>query len=516
MAVTFQRKIILRPGSVFCFGTISSVADEEGTLHRIVDPPERKSSSKISEKIRAKQEKAQPPVLREKFTFSKLGAEGPSTRRTPLSTSPREKWTRITRKKEANEAKDHQAALSMPPSSKKGRKRIVTTTVPFYPDILFIGGRAESNPIFDDEPTAPGEEPLHRESRRRRNRRRNILRHHEVGERDPTQPVSRDEVSEVGETLEERVLRERRNSRRRDRRQAQEQAEQETRQRRENPLFGRNLNPDFARAMNTPSEVGGVLARIADGLPRTLDAKGYWWLFTRAANHLLPLAHPSSDLRHAIKSWRDARSSINASRERRHENEIRRREEYDRDHGIPARSQAIRTESATASTGGTTRGRSRHHDNHSPPWDRHHHRRQEDTCGVSTLTPRLRAIQWPPNFKVSNVDKYEPKQDPGGWLAVYTTAARAAEATEDVMIAYLPIVLGQDALQWLRHLARHCIDDWSDFSRRFTANFQSLSDKPAQPWDLKSIKHRGDETLRSYLKRFQTMRNCIPRSRKQQ
>jgi hypothetical protein len=54
MAVTFQHKIILYPGSVFGFGTISSVADEEGTLHRIVDPPERKSSSKISEKIRAK------------------------------------------------------------------------------------------------------------------------------------------------------------------------------------------------------------------------------------------------------------------------------------------------------------------------------------------------------------------------------------------------------------------------------------------------------------------------------
>jgi hypothetical protein len=40
-----------------------------------------------------------------------------------------------------------------------------------------------------------------------------------------------------------------------------------------------------------------------------------------------------------------------------------------------------------------------------------------------------------------------------------------------VMTAYLPIVLGQDALQWLRHLPRHCIDDWGDFSRRFTANF---------------------------------------------
>jgi hypothetical protein len=262
--------------------------------------------------------------------------------------------------------------------------------------------------------------------------------------------------------------------------------------------------------MNTPSEVGGVLARIADGLPQTPNAEGYRRLLTQATNHLLSLAHPPSDLRHAINSRQDERSSINASRERRHENEIRRREEYDRDHGVPARSQATRVESATASTGGTTRGRSRHHDNNSPPRDRHHHHRQEDTCGVSALTPRLRAIQWPPNFKVSNVDKYEPKQDPGGWLTVYTTAARAAGATEDVMTTYLPIVLGQDALQWLRHLPRHYIDDWSDFSRRFIANFQSLSDKPAQPWDLKSIKRRGDDTLRSYLKRFQTMRNCIP------
>jgi hypothetical protein len=95
-------------------------------------------------------------------------------------------------------------------------------------------------------------------------------------------------------------------------------------------------------------------------------------------------------------------------------------------------------------------------------------------------------------------------------LAVYTTATRAAGATEDVMTAYLPIILGQDALQWLRHLPRHCIDDWSDFSRRFITNFQSLSDKPTQPWDLKSIRCRGDETLWLYLKRFQTMRNRIP------
>jgi hypothetical protein len=208
----------------------------------------------------------------------------------------------------------------------------------------------------------PGEEPPQQEARRRRNRHWNIRWHHEAGDRDPAQPVSQDEVSEVGETPDERIFRERRNSRRRDRRQAQdrdrEQAEQGARLRRENPLFAQNLNPNFARAMNTPSEVKGVLAQIADGLPRTLDAEGYWWLLTREANHLLPLAHPPSDLRHAINSRRDTRSSINASRDRQHENEIRRWQEYDRDHGVPARSRATRVESAVASTSGPIQGRS--------------------------------------------------------------------------------------------------------------------------------------------------------------
>jgi hypothetical protein len=81
MVVTFQHKIIFRLGSMFCFGTISSVADEEGTLHRIADPPERKPSSEISEKIGARQEKAQPPALRKKTAVSKPRTKGPSTRR---------------------------------------------------------------------------------------------------------------------------------------------------------------------------------------------------------------------------------------------------------------------------------------------------------------------------------------------------------------------------------------------------------------------------------------------------
>jgi hypothetical protein len=158
MAVTFQHKIILRPGSVFCFGTISFVADEEGTLHRIADPPRRKSPPTTFENIGVKQGKAQPPALRKKIAFSKLGAEGPLTRRTPLSTSLTKEWTQITRKKETSKTGRKQVVLFVPPPSKESRKKIAMTATPFYPDVLFIG-RVELPPVSDDEPTAPGEEP---------------------------------------------------------------------------------------------------------------------------------------------------------------------------------------------------------------------------------------------------------------------------------------------------------------------------------------------------------------------
>jgi hypothetical protein len=62
MAVTSQCKIALRPGSVFCFGTILSVADEKGILHCIADPLEKNPSSEISEKVGTRQQIVQPPA----------------------------------------------------------------------------------------------------------------------------------------------------------------------------------------------------------------------------------------------------------------------------------------------------------------------------------------------------------------------------------------------------------------------------------------------------------------------
>jgi hypothetical protein len=152
MAVTFYNKITLRPGSVFCFGTISSVADEEGILHRIADPPEKKSLPTNSENTG----ETQPPAFWKKIVSGKSGAEGLLTRRTPLPTSPTKEWTQIARKKEAREKR---VALSVPHASKENGKKLTTTAAPFYPDVLFIG-RVELPIVSDDEPTVPGKNRL--------------------------------------------------------------------------------------------------------------------------------------------------------------------------------------------------------------------------------------------------------------------------------------------------------------------------------------------------------------------
>jgi hypothetical protein len=207
MAITSQCKIALRLGTMFCFGIVSSIVDEKGTLHRIADPPEKKLSSEIPKKTRVEQRVAQPLASRAKMTSYKPKIGSLPTRRTPMSTSPTKEWTRITRNKEANVlskgTRPRRVIFPAPSPSKEDGNKSVVAIAPFYLDILFIGGRLESSPISDDEPTMQGEETPQHEVWRRRNRRRNVRRHHEAGERDPAQPVSWDEASKVGETPDE-------------------------------------------------------------------------------------------------------------------------------------------------------------------------------------------------------------------------------------------------------------------------------------------------------------------------
>jgi hypothetical protein len=126
--------------------------DEEGTLHRIVDPPEKKPSSGILMEARARLRTAPPLTARGKMIPCEPRIGSPQekkdrsigvslTQKTPLSTSPTKEWTRISRKNKINipskGRRTRQATFPIPPPSKEDEKNTVAPA-PFYPDVLFI------------------------------------------------------------------------------------------------------------------------------------------------------------------------------------------------------------------------------------------------------------------------------------------------------------------------------------------------------------------------------------------
>jgi hypothetical protein len=144
MAITSQCKIVLRPGTMFCFGTILSIVDEEGTLHRIADSSEKKISSEILKETRVEQQVAQLHAPQARITSYKPKGGSLPTRKTLMSTSPTKEWTLITRKKEANTpskgTRSRRVIFPAPSPSKEDGKKSAVAIAPFYPDILFIGG----------------------------------------------------------------------------------------------------------------------------------------------------------------------------------------------------------------------------------------------------------------------------------------------------------------------------------------------------------------------------------------
>jgi hypothetical protein len=44
MAIIFNIPVTINAGVIFCFVSLSGIADQEGVLHRIADPSEKRSS----------------------------------------------------------------------------------------------------------------------------------------------------------------------------------------------------------------------------------------------------------------------------------------------------------------------------------------------------------------------------------------------------------------------------------------------------------------------------------------
>jgi hypothetical protein len=84
MAIIFKNKITFSQGAIFCFGTISCIADIEGTLQRITALPKKKPSSGIPREAEGKPRAMPPLTAREGVALCKSGLKSPEDGR-PVS-----------------------------------------------------------------------------------------------------------------------------------------------------------------------------------------------------------------------------------------------------------------------------------------------------------------------------------------------------------------------------------------------------------------------------------------------
>ena len=97
-------------------------------------------------------------------------------------------------------------------------------------------------------------------------------------------------------------------------------------------------------------------------------------------------------------------------------------------------------------------------------------------------------IEYPKDFKPTNIQKYDGKQDPAQWLRLYSTAVSVVGGDTNTKVLYFPMALEATPLTWLESLTPESIHSWKDLKNAFVDNFQGslhrVATRFSDPWKL--------------------------------
>ena len=85
----------------------------------------------------------------------------------------------------------------------------------------------------------------------------------------------------------------------------------------------------------------------------------------------------------------------------------------------------------------------------------------------SALSSIFDNIEYPKDFKPTNIQKYDGKQDPTQWLRLYSTAVSVAGGDTNTKVLYFSMALEPTPLTWLESLTRESIHSWEVFIDNF-------------------------------------------------
>ena len=118
-------------------------------------------------------------------------------------------------------------------------------------------------------------------------------------------------------------------------------------------------------------------------------------------------------------------------------------------------------------------------------------------------------IEYPKDFKPTNIQKNDGKQDLAQWLRLYSTAVSVVGGDTNNKVLYFPMALEPAPLTWLESLVCESIHSWDDLKKAFIDNFRGSLHRVATQHALAMCKQEQGEAIRSYIKRFFDTRATI-------
>ena len=123
-------------------------------------------------------------------------------------------------------------------------------------------------------------------------------------------------------------------------------------------------------------------------------------------------------------------------------------------------------------------------------------------CTNSLFTAAVNSFPLPHKFRMLHIDNYDGVKNPLNHLETFKTLMHLQGVADEIMCRAFPTTLKGATRIWFSRLAPNSVSTFKELSAQFIAHFIGGYRYKKSTACLMSIKQRKDETLRSYISRF--------------
>ena len=120
----------------------------------------------------------------------------------------------------------------------------------------------------------------------------------------------------------------------------------------------------------------------------------------------------------------------------------------------------------------------------------------------SPFTAAVNSFPLPHKFRMPHIDSYNGVKDPLDHLETFKTLMHLQGVVDEIMCRAFPTTLKGAARIWFSRLTPNSVSTFKELRAQFTAHFIGGYRYKKSTTCLMSIKQRENETLRSYISRF--------------